>query len=181
MSVIDVQLLSGTVGAVLLGVGVVGLLALAAGRGRRWWCRRLPAALLIGAGASAILMVSVNVLWRPFPDPLPAVAVLWTGLGAAAVARKKLDYSAVRPHRSHRGSTSRRVTATETSDFYELIVERHRKRTTIVTSNRKPAEWLTMTADTLLAQSAIDRLTSNRTHPRHRRTVLPPTHPTRNS
>jgi len=33
-------------------------------------------------------------------------------------------------------------------------------KTTIVTSNREPAEWLTMTADTLLAQSAIDRLTS---------------------
>ena len=75
----------------------------------------------------------------------------------------------------------RPLDATESSDFYELIVERHRKKTTIVISNREPAEWLTMTADTLLAQSAIDRLTSNRTHPRHRRTVLPPTHPTRNS
>ena len=30
-----------------------------------------------------------------------------------------------------------------------------------MTSNRDPAEWLTMTADTLLAQSAIDRLTAN--------------------
>ncbi|BBY42032.1 hypothetical protein MCEL_03270 [Mycolicibacterium celeriflavum] len=29
-----------------------------------------------------------------------------------------------------------------------------------MTSNREPAEWLTMTADTLLAQSAIDRLTA---------------------
>ncbi|WP_032374041.1 alpha/beta hydrolase [Rhodococcoides fascians] len=96
MSIIDVQLLSGTVGAVLLGVGVVGLLALAAGRGRRWWCRRLPAALLIGAGVSAILMVSVNVLWRPFPDPLPAVAVLWTGLGAAAVAMAVLRSARLR-------------------------------------------------------------------------------------
>ena len=54
----------------------------------------------------------------------------------------------------------RPLDATETSDFYELIVERHRKKTTIVTSNREPSEWLTMTADTLLAQSAIDRLTS---------------------
>ncbi|UPW04731.1 IS21-like element helper ATPase IstB [Rhodococcus pyridinivorans] len=54
----------------------------------------------------------------------------------------------------------RSLDATETSDFYELIVERHRKKTTIVTSNREPSEWLTMTADTLLAQSAIDRLTS---------------------
>ena len=54
----------------------------------------------------------------------------------------------------------RPLNATETSDFYELVVERHRTKTTIVTSNREPAEWLTMTADTLLAQSAIDRLTS---------------------
>lgn len=44
-------------------------------------------------------------------------------------------------------------------NFYELVVERQTK-TTIITSNREPAEWLTMTADALLAQSAIDRLTS---------------------
>lgn len=55
----------------------------------------------------------------------------------------------------------RPLDATETNDFYELIVERHKKKTTIVTSNRESSEWLTMTADTLLAQSAIDRLTSN--------------------
>lgn len=55
----------------------------------------------------------------------------------------------------------RPLDATETNDFYELIVERHKKKTTIVTSNREPSEWLTMTADTLLAQSAIDRLTSS--------------------
>lgn len=29
-----------------------------------------------------------------------------------------------------------------------------------MTSNREPAEWLTMMSDTLLAQSAVDRLTS---------------------
>ncbi|EON30337.1 IstB domain-containing protein ATP-binding protein [Gordonia terrae C-6] len=55
----------------------------------------------------------------------------------------------------------RALDATETNDFYELIVERHQQtKTTIVTSNREPAEWLTMTADALLTQSAIDRLTS---------------------
>lgn len=47
----------------------------------------------------------------------------------------------------------------QTNDFYEIVVERHRKKSTIITSNREPAEWLAMTADTLLAQSAIDRLT----------------------
>jgi len=54
----------------------------------------------------------------------------------------------------------RNLDATETNDFYELIVERHRKKATIVTSNRDPSEWLSMMSDALLAQSAIDRLTS---------------------
>ena len=50
--------------------------------------------------------------------------------------------------------------ATETSDFYELIVERHQRASTIVTSNRDPSEWIAVMSDPLLAQSAIDRLTS---------------------
>ena len=54
----------------------------------------------------------------------------------------------------------RPLDATETNDLYELVVERHRKRSTIVSSNREPAEWLAMTSDALLAQSAVDRLTS---------------------
>ncbi|HEY9415073.1 MAG TPA: IS21-like element helper ATPase IstB [Pseudonocardia sp.] len=54
----------------------------------------------------------------------------------------------------------RPLDATQTSDFYELVVERHRKAATICTSNREPAEWLTMMSDPLLAQSAVDRLTS---------------------
>lgn len=51
--------------------------------------------------------------------------------------------------------------ATQTNDFYELVVERHRRASTIVTSNREPAEWLTMMSDALLAQSAVDRLTAS--------------------
>lgn len=54
----------------------------------------------------------------------------------------------------------RPLDATQTNDFYELIVERHRKASTIITSNREPAEWLSMMSDALLAQSAVDRLTS---------------------
>ncbi len=47
-----------------------------------------------------------------------------------------------------------------TADFYELVVERHRKSSTIITSNREPVEWLGLMVDQLLAQSAIDRYTS---------------------
>jgi DNA replication protein DnaC len=50
--------------------------------------------------------------------------------------------------------------ATETNDFYEIVVERHRRASTIMTSNRDPSEWLTMMSDALLAQSAVDRITS---------------------
>jgi DNA replication protein DnaC len=49
---------------------------------------------------------------------------------------------------------------TATSDFYELTVARHGKNATIVTSNRTPDEWLALMNDQLLAQSAVDRLTS---------------------
>jgi DNA replication protein DnaC len=58
----------------------------------------------------------------------------------------------------------RPLDATQTSDFYELVVERHRRKSTIWVSNREPVEWLTMTTDALLAQSAVDRLTSGAHH-----------------
>ncbi|AXG14898.1 ATP-binding protein [Intrasporangium calvum] len=58
----------------------------------------------------------------------------------------------------------RALDATQTNDFYELVVERHRKMSTIWVSNREPSEWLAMTTDALLAQSAIDRLTSGAHH-----------------
>jgi DNA replication protein DnaC len=48
----------------------------------------------------------------------------------------------------------------ETADIYQLVVERHRRAATVITSNRDPVEWLAVMADQLLAQSAIDRLTS---------------------
>jgi DNA replication protein DnaC len=50
--------------------------------------------------------------------------------------------------------------ALDTADIYELVVERHRAASTLVTSNREPIEWIGQMADALLAQSAIDRLQS---------------------
>jgi DNA replication protein DnaC len=50
--------------------------------------------------------------------------------------------------------------AADTAEIYELVVERHRRATTVITSNREPIEWLGLMADPLLAQSATDRLQS---------------------
>jgi DNA replication protein DnaC len=51
--------------------------------------------------------------------------------------------------------------ATESRDLYEILTERHRTGSIVVTSNRGPDEWLATFADPLRAQSAIDRFTSN--------------------
>lgn len=55
----------------------------------------------------------------------------------------------------------RKLTHEQSSDVYELIVERHRKASTIVTSNRDIDEWTPLFDDPLLAQSAIDRFANN--------------------
>ena len=51
--------------------------------------------------------------------------------------------------------------AVESRDVYDIIVERHRRGSIIVTSNREPQEWLAMMADPIKAQSAIDRLANS--------------------
>jgi DNA replication protein DnaC len=50
---------------------------------------------------------------------------------------------------------------TESRDMYEILTERHRAGSVIVTSNRGPDEWLATFADPVRAQSAIDRFTNN--------------------
>lgn len=51
--------------------------------------------------------------------------------------------------------------ATESRDLYEILIERYRTGSIVVTSNRGPDEWLATFADPVRAQSAIDRFTSN--------------------
>lgn len=55
----------------------------------------------------------------------------------------------------------RRLSAQQSSDFYEVIIERHRRASTIVTSNRAIDEWIPLFDDPILAQSALDRLAHN--------------------
>src|SRR5204863_768126 len=49
---------------------------------------------------------------------------------------------------------------TESRDAYEILTERHRAGSMIVTSNRGPDEWRATFADPIRAQAAIDRFTS---------------------
>lgn len=51
-----------------------------------------------------------------------------------------------------------RLTQQQSEDFYALIIERHRRSSFIVTSNRDVSEWVGLFADPILANSALDRL-----------------------
>ena len=55
----------------------------------------------------------------------------------------------------------RRLDSEQSSDLYEVILERHRRSSTIVTSNRTIEEWIPLFDDPILAQSALDRLAHN--------------------
>ena len=100
-------------------------------------------------GANALVLGPVGV----------GKTFLASALGHIA-CRRRFSVHFERADRLHKRLKATRLDAIETADFYELVVERHRRASTVVTSNRVPAEMLAMMADPLLAQSAIDRLQS---------------------
>ena len=51
-----------------------------------------------------------------------------------------------------------RLSAQQSGDLYELIIERHRRTSFIFTSNRGVDEWLGLFEDPILGNSALDRL-----------------------
>lgn len=51
-----------------------------------------------------------------------------------------------------------RLSAQQSSDLYELIIERHRRSCFLFTSNRAVDEWLGLWDDPILGNSALDRL-----------------------
>lgn len=55
----------------------------------------------------------------------------------------------------------RKLTSTASSDLYEVLIGRHKRASTIVTSNRTVDEWIPLFDDPILGQSALDRLAHN--------------------
>ena len=53
------------------------------------------------------------------------------------------------------------LTKQQSTDFYELVIERHARSSTIVTSNRHVDEWIALFEDQILANSAVDRFAHN--------------------
>ena len=82
------SLLGGAVPAWLTGAGVLALLVLVSGRGRKWWLRAVPAVVASAGVVVLIATVVVEDVWRPFPDALPPVVscLVWAGLLGAGLA-----------------------------------------------------------------------------------------------
>jgi DNA replication protein DnaC len=57
----------------------------------------------------------------------------------------------------------RKLTAQQSSDLYDVLVERHTHAATIMTSNRAVEEWVALFDDPILANSALDRF-AHRAH-----------------
>ena len=51
-----------------------------------------------------------------------------------------------------------RLNAQQSADLYELILNRHRASSFVITSNRAVDEWLSLFDDPILGNSALDRL-----------------------
>ena len=51
-----------------------------------------------------------------------------------------------------------RLTSQQSADLYELIINRHRASSFIITSNRAVEEWLSLFDDPILGNSTLDRL-----------------------
>lgn len=49
----------------------------------------------------------------------------------------------------------------QAGDFYEVIIERYGRASTVITSNREVQEWMALFDDTIMANSALDRIAHN--------------------
>lgn len=54
-----------------------------------------------------------------------------------------------------------KLTDEQSGDFYEVIIERHGRASTVITSNRDVHEWMALFDDPIMANSALDRIAHN--------------------
>lgn len=82
----DWSLLAGPFPIVLLAgaIGAVVFLVVRR-RPRRWWTVIVPTAVVSGVVGAFAANWYVTAVWRPFPDALPTVVVMWIGVGIASL------------------------------------------------------------------------------------------------
>lgn len=79
-AVLDWDLVRGAVPAVVAVAGLVAGAVLLFRRDRRWWSRTVPIVAAACAVILFLLWLVVDVLWKPFPDPVPRGVIAWIGV-----------------------------------------------------------------------------------------------------
>lgn len=54
-----------------------------------------------------------------------------------------------------------RLSGEQAGDFYEIVIERYARASTLITSNRDVHEWMSLFDDQIMANSALDRIAHN--------------------
>lgn len=84
--VLDLQITTTGAIAFFAVAAVAGLFVLAARRNRRWLLTGPAAAAVVTLAVVGLAAVVVELVWRPFPDPLPKIVYVWSGAAVLALA-----------------------------------------------------------------------------------------------
>jgi enterochelin esterase-like enzyme len=96
LSPLDLSLINGPIPKVATVAAALALTYLAIRKNRTWWVRVLPIIVLTCALFVTGLTLVINHLWKPWPEPMPIILMVW--LGAALVALS-LAVARLRPSR----------------------------------------------------------------------------------
>ncbi|MGI5505741.1 alpha/beta hydrolase [Lentzea sp. CA-135723] len=96
LSPLDLSLINGPIPKAATVAAAVALTYLAIRKNRTWWVRVLPIVVLACALVVTGLTLVVNHLWKPWPEPLPIILMVWLGAALVALA---LAVARLRPSR----------------------------------------------------------------------------------
>jgi enterochelin esterase-like enzyme/multisubunit Na+/H+ antiporter MnhB subunit len=96
LSPLDLSLINGPIPKAATVAAALALTYLAIRKNRTWWVRVLPIVVLVCALFVTGLTLVVNHLWKPWPEPMPIILMVWLGAALVAVC---LGVARLRPSR----------------------------------------------------------------------------------
>ncbi|MEV8436023.1 alpha/beta hydrolase-fold protein [Actinosynnema sp. NPDC051121] len=92
LSPLDLSLINGPIPLIAAAAGTIALISLTIRKNRTWWTRVVPVVVTVCAVFVVGLTFVVDHVWKPWPEPLPAILTVWAGavLVAACLAVARL-------------------------------------------------------------------------------------------
>lgn len=96
LSPLDLSLINGPIPKAATVAAALALTYLAIRKNRTWWVRVLPIVVLACALVVTGLTLVINHVWKPWPEPMPIILMVWLGAALVAVS---LGAARLRPSR----------------------------------------------------------------------------------